>query len=282
MTDAGTLEPGTAYVDGEAWAAGPDLVYGRLAEAAVSRMPGPLDGRVMLDAGAGTGAMSRALRRRHARVVAADLSASMLRAGSRRTADVGHVRGVVADVSRLPFRADAFDGAVAGFVLSHVGAPGAVLRELGRVTRPNGAVLVSGFPTDRVHPIKAAVDAVLAAHGYRPPEWYVRLKHTGEARVGTAAALLALAADAGLADARVEEVPVELGGLAVPALAAWRLGMAQVTAFVSARPTSARRSLTTEARAAIEQVGTGVPVPMLVLHGQVSAASTAASRSTAP
>src|SRR5205823_11003646 len=112
----------TEYLDGAAWATGPDQVYTALAAAAVALLPDPLSGRLALDMGAGTGAASRALRGRGARVVAIDRSESMLRAGL--------APAVIADAARLPLRSGVADLAVAAFLLSHVAEPAAVLAEL--------------------------------------------------------------------------------------------------------------------------------------------------------
>ena len=250
-----------AYVDGAAWAAGPDVVYGLLAEAATARLPGPLDGRLALDAGAGTGAASRALVRRGARVVATDASAAMLRAG--------HRPAVVGDVGRLPFADRTVDLAMASFVLSHVDEPSAVLVELRRVSRAGGSVVATSFPVEAVHPVKRAVDDVLATHGYRPPPWYAELKRVGEARVGTVPALLRLAGQAGLTDPVVHEVPVDLSGLAVRAVAGWRLGMAQVVPYLAGLGEVRRQRLTEDVYAAVAGTGLAAPLPILVLHGRV-------------
>ena len=53
-------------------------VYGPIAADLVAATPHPLAGRIVLDAGAGTGLVSRELQRADARVVALDLSVDML------------------------------------------------------------------------------------------------------------------------------------------------------------------------------------------------------------
>jgi SAM-dependent methyltransferase len=234
-------------------------VYGRLAEAAVALVPGPLTDLLAIDAGAGTGAVARALVRRGARVVAVDRSAAML--GS------GHRPAVVADVRRLPFASRTADLTAAGCVLSHVTEPGAVLAEFARVTRPGGRILVTAFPVAAHHPVKDIVDRVLAASGYRPPGWYVDLKRAGENRVGTASDLLTLAAGAGIADPVVDEVPVDLTGLDAAALVRWRLGMAQVAPYVAGLDPDDRRRLTAEVTRSVAPVVPAAPLPVLVLGG---------------
>jgi ubiquinone/menaquinone biosynthesis C-methylase UbiE len=250
-----------AYADGEAWAAGPHRIYRLLADAAVDRIAAPMRGFLALDAGAGTGAAGDALAARGCRVVAADLSPSMLRAGS--------APGVVADVGHLPFAGARFDVAAAAFVLSHLADPATGLTELSRVTRPGGFVLVTAFEAGVPHPVKAAVEAVLADAGYRSTDWYADLKLTGEAHVGASEVLADLAAKAGLTDAAVDRVEVGLGGLPVGALAAWRLGMAPVAPFVRSLDDTARARLVAAATSAVASLGAVRPIVMLVLQATV-------------
>lgn len=249
-----------SYSDPAAWSAGPDRVYRRFAEAAATTLPGPLAGRLALDVGAGTGAMSRALARRGARTIAMDLSEPMLRAGTAPAA--------VADLTALPVAAGAVDVAAAAFVLSHLPDPLAGLAELARVTRPGGTVVATGFPTGDPHPVKAAADAVLTAAGYQPPAWYLELKRSGEAAVGTAAALHRLAAAAGLTGIGATEVAVDLSDLGVDTAVAWRLGMAQVAPYLAGLPLDRRAAITGQVRQAVSRIGLATPVPMLVLTAQ--------------
>lgn len=211
-----------------AWQAGPDRVYQRLAGAMVAASPVEIAGRRILDVGAGTGAASRAaLAAGAATVVAADMSAGMLRAG-RMTG--GHRVPVVADACRLPFRSGSFDLVVAGCCLGHLPNPLSGLREARRVA---GGVVASAFANGWTHPAKGAVDAVMRDYGFVTPDWYVRLKRDTEPLVEDPDSLRALAAAAGWSEVRVavREVPT---GLRDPAdLVAWRLGMAHLAPFVA-------------------------------------------------
>lgn len=77
-------------------------------------------------------------------VVGIDLSTGMLDQARRRVQQLGleHVTLQVGDVEELPFDDDSFDTAVATCVFCSVDHPVAGLRELARVTRPDGQVLL--------------------------------------------------------------------------------------------------------------------------------------------
>jgi SAM-dependent methyltransferase len=239
----------------EAWASGPEQVYARLAQSLVDAAPVSLDRARVLDLGAGTGVAGRAaLAAGAALVVAVDNAAGMLRRG-------GSMRPVLADACALPFTPDSFDVVVAAFSLGHVTDPLRALRETRRV---GGALLVSAFEAGWTHPAKVAVDEALTAFGFRPPAWYVALKHDIEPLVDDPGNLGALARSAGYGDVSVRTVSVATG-LETPAqLAGWRLGMAHVAPFVQALRPSERVA----ARRAAESALAGAPplvVAMVVL-----------------
>ena len=59
-------------VTGGSWERGAGRVYNHLADVVVDLSPVPVDGRLVLDIGAGTGAASRAIARRGGRAIALD------------------------------------------------------------------------------------------------------------------------------------------------------------------------------------------------------------------
>lgn len=134
---------------------------------AVSAMNGPR----VLDAGAGTGALSRRLISAlpGLRPVLVDLSPSMLA----RAADL-HAPRAVASVHALPFADGEFDVVVSAWVIETVDNPGAAVAEMLRVLRPGG-VLVYSFcsrPVARLNrwrsgPTRAVVHALFAGHFLR-------------------------------------------------------------------------------------------------------------------
>jgi demethylmenaquinone methyltransferase/2-methoxy-6-polyprenyl-1,4-benzoquinol methylase len=104
------------------------------------------DAPAILDLGAGTldGALAILARRPDARVCAADFSRNMLLAGMRKPAAAG-VAAQVADAHALPYREGAFDAAMAAFCVRNLRDLGRSLRELRRVVRPAGRVVILEF-----------------------------------------------------------------------------------------------------------------------------------------
>ncbi len=113
---------------------------------AVIRAVDARPGQVVLDLAAGTGTSSEPFDRAGVHVVPADFSLGMLRVGKRRRPDLGFT---AADATRLPFRDNAFDAATISFGLRNVVDVEGALRELHRVTRPGGRLVVCEFS----HPV---------------------------------------------------------------------------------------------------------------------------------
>ncbi len=271
---SGTSEPADRELIGEirsayegsagGWAAGPAGVYRRLAVALVGAAPLPLDGKRVLDLGAGTGVASEVLVEQGAEPVGVDLALAMLT----------HEReqrppGVVADAQALPFRDGVFDAVVAAFCLNHVPDVVGALGQCRRVTRAGGILLASTFPSDDEHPAKAAVEVALEGFGYRRPDWYRTLKDRLATTSGDAPALEAAAGTAGLTDVRVERLEVDVGLDDPRTAVGWRLNMPHTVGFVAALVPEDRAALHARAVAAL----TGAlpsSVPMLVLRAQVA------------
>ena len=133
-------------VERQAWAGRAEAYAGGFARLCAYPVPALLDaagvhaGVRVLDAGTGPGTAAAAADRRGATVTAVDAQPDMVAMASRAvpSADVR-----VAVLPRLPFADDEFDAVVGNFVLNHVGAPRATLRELRRVTRPGGAIALT-------------------------------------------------------------------------------------------------------------------------------------------
>lgn len=123
----------------------------RLWRAATTRAVAPRRGQRILDLAAGTGASSVALARSGATIVAADFSPGMIAEGVRRygpTAIGGGIPNlsfVQADATDMPFEDDEFDAVTMSFGLRNVNDPKKALRELLRVTKPGGLLVVCEF-----------------------------------------------------------------------------------------------------------------------------------------
>jgi demethylmenaquinone methyltransferase/2-methoxy-6-polyprenyl-1,4-benzoquinol methylase len=101
----------------------------------------------VLDLAAGTAVSTVELAASGAWCVAADFSVGMLAAGARR--DVPKVAG---DATRLPFDDGVFDAVTISFGLRNVVDHTAGLREMARVTRPGGRLVVCEFSTPTYGP----------------------------------------------------------------------------------------------------------------------------------
>ncbi|MGQ0536848.1 MAG: class I SAM-dependent methyltransferase [Methanobacteriota archaeon] len=107
-----------------------------LAEAGAGLRPGA----VAVDLGAGNGFLTEVLLERGASVVAVDRSEAMLDVLARRFPAAAVRRG---DAEALPMPDGAADLVVANMLLHHVERPPAAIREMARVLRPGGRVVVA-------------------------------------------------------------------------------------------------------------------------------------------
>ncbi|MDQ1085034.1 MULTISPECIES: demethylmenaquinone methyltransferase [Microbacterium] len=117
----------------------------RLWRAATLRAVAPKKGERILDLAAGTGTSSMAFVPSGAHVVAADFSKGMIAEGRRRHGNVPNLEFVQADATDLPFADGEFDAVTMSFGLRNVNDPRRALRELRRVTRPGGRIVVCEF-----------------------------------------------------------------------------------------------------------------------------------------
>lgn len=109
--------------------------------------PGAFDvrgARRILDAACGNGRYSRFLLKNadsDAVVIAFDYSQNMVRRARSRVG-AERVRHSAADLTRLPYADGVFDAAVCGWVIEHLPDPRPGLRELARVLKPGGKLLL--------------------------------------------------------------------------------------------------------------------------------------------
>jgi ubiquinone/menaquinone biosynthesis C-methylase UbiE len=162
-------------------------------------------GATVLDVATGTGAQALAFADSACKVVGIDLSDAMLRMARRKNPppNVSFQKG---DAANLPFENGSFDAACVSFALhempSSVGER--VLREMARVTRPGGTIIVVDYGLPELRParsivfravklyegdhyakfMRADLDALLRAAGIEPAEHRTALRGLARIVVG--------------------------------------------------------------------------------------------------
>ncbi|MDE2227816.1 MAG: class I SAM-dependent methyltransferase [Alphaproteobacteria bacterium] len=209
----------------ESWRAAP---LGRITEAIEQRlvfdMIGELAGVRLLDAGCGDGVLVCAAAAKGAVATGIDLNPAMLAAGRMRAARTG-VRATFLDgrVERLPFASGSFDVVVSVTVLCFVSDAAAAVRELARVLRPGGRLVLGELGRWSLWAASRRVRGWLGAATWKT------------ARFRTAAELRALAEQASLAVTAIRGAvyypPV---GLLARALAPVDSGLGNLTTFGAA------------------------------------------------
>ena len=129
---------------------------------AVARLIRP--GDTVLECACGTGAIAAAIAPACARVVATDYSEGMLKQARKKLARFPHVVVEQADITDLHYADDSFDAVVAGNVIHLLPDPEQALRELARVVRPGGTIILPTY----IEPLKrkqGMIPALLARLG---------------------------------------------------------------------------------------------------------------------
>lgn len=141
--DANALTP----IGPGAYASWRDTTLGAITDAIEQRLilslMGELPGRRVLDAGCGDGALACAAASRGAEVTGIDADPAMLAAARSRAATAG-LRATFSEgrIERLPFPDASFDVVVAVTVLCFVADAGGAVREMARVLRPGGRLVI--------------------------------------------------------------------------------------------------------------------------------------------
>ncbi len=106
-------------------------------------------GRMILDAGCGTGLVSAHLKAVFPRIIGGDLSSGMLRRAAARGQTV-----VQADLTALLFQSGAFDGLFSFKVLAHVPRLKNALEEMARVVKPGGGLILEFYNPRSIRGLK--------------------------------------------------------------------------------------------------------------------------------
>lgn len=133
---------------------GQDRRWRRLTIDAVGAAPG----EKLLDLAAGTGTSSEPFADEGVRVVPCDFSIGMLQVGKARRPDLSFTAG---DATRLPFADASFDAVTISFGLRNVVDTVGALREMLRVTRPGGRIVVCEFSSPTWTPFRTVYQEYL-------------------------------------------------------------------------------------------------------------------------
>lgn len=147
-----------------------DLIFGKVFEGGRLRAPDLLNlysDAQLLEVGAGTG-LSIAEMPEDIRITGIDLSRKMLDQAHKRMAKNGRtdVRLLKMDATRLEFPDDSFDRVLAAYFVSTVPEPVKVLREMKRVCKPGGIILVMNHFTHEV-PLVGPLERLFSPLFYR-------------------------------------------------------------------------------------------------------------------
>ena len=149
-----------------------------------------LSPRVVLDAGAGTGHASRALKRRYpaARVLAVDSALGMLRSAARQESWFRPFSRICADAVRLPLAEGSVDLILSNFLLPWID-PDAVFAEFRRVLAPRGLLSFTSLGPDTLRELRSAWAQVDSSSRVHP---FIDMHDIGDAlvRAGLAAPVL--------------------------------------------------------------------------------------------
>lgn len=133
----------------------------------------------ILDLGAGTGHLARALTKRYrrARIVALDIAHAMLLQARRRSGWWRRPRFVCGDIERLPFADHSVDLLLSSLTVQWCNALEPTFAEFRRVLRPGGALLFTSLGPDTLHELRASW---AAADGYSHVNTFLDMHDVGD------------------------------------------------------------------------------------------------------
>jgi len=131
------------------------------------RWAGPLIGREILELGCGRGYMALVMAQAGHSFISLDRDMEMLRATALNLAGdnlLGSVRLLLADATRTPFHAGAFDSVVAVDFFHHAESTACILTEVDRLLKPGGRAIFSDFDEEGLTLIASIHTAERRAH----------------------------------------------------------------------------------------------------------------------
>ena len=111
--------------------------------AAVAELIGPADD--VLECACGTGLLTRVIAPRCKSLLATDFSAKMLRRAEKKYGHFPNLRFAQANILQLPYPDAQFDAVVAANVIHLLDEPLQALRELARVCKPGGKIIIPTY-----------------------------------------------------------------------------------------------------------------------------------------
>lgn len=165
----------------------------------------PAEARLVLEIAAGTGRVTRQLLAQLAtdgRLVATDLNEPMLVEAHQRIGNDPRVSWQTADAQALPFDETRFDAIACQFGLMFMPDPLAALREMRRVLRPGGALLLNTWNAMRTNQAQHLVHELACAAFPHDPPRFLEVPFSLPDPHGLASRVR----DAGFSEVRVETV----------------------------------------------------------------------------
>lgn len=104
---------------------------------------GVMPGKLAADIGAASGFVTEGLLKRGLRVIAVERSEAMLEEMRRKFGEGGAVEYRIGEAESLPLEDGSVDYVFANMVLHHVDSPSAAIREMARIVKPGGRLIIT-------------------------------------------------------------------------------------------------------------------------------------------
>lgn len=114
---------------------------------------------VVLECACGTGAISKAVAVKCKKLVAVDLSKGMLKQAKKNCSGLDNIIFKLADITKLRCRDEVFDKVIAGNVIHLLDEPVCAVKEMLRVCKTGGKVIIPTYITKSKHSIRLLVKA---------------------------------------------------------------------------------------------------------------------------